>query len=167
MGIRGNELADTAAKQAASSPGSHIEKVPSEDFKLFIRKFCRAKWQDHWSNLNSNFKLKSIRPSVHPWTSSVGMDRRSSIVLTRLRLGHTFLTHRYLLASGAERQAPQCSTCNVGITVQHLLVECPRYFNQKRKFDFNNKSLVEILGEDSPIENVFKFLKEIKLFYDI
>ena len=124
VGVRGNELADEAAKHAASSPGSSTLRISCADFKLFIREFCRNKWQDQWSNLNSNFKQKSVKPSVQPW-SYLGMDRRSSIVLTRLRIGHTFLTHRYLLTSGAERQVPQCSNCNVGITVKHILVDCP------------------------------------------
>ena len=46
-----------------------------------------------------NFKLKSIRPCVLPW-SHCRVDRRSSIVLTRLRNGHSYLTHKYLMAGG-------------------------------------------------------------------
>ena len=167
VGIRGNERADTAAKQAASSPGSHTERVPREDFILPIRSYCRAKWQDHWSDLNSNFKLKSIRPSVQPYSPVVGIDRRSSIVLTRLRIGHTFLTHKYLLSSGAERQVPLCSNCNVALSVSHFLVDCPIHFNLRRRLGFSNKPLSEILGEDAPVDNLFKFLKEINLFYEI
>ena len=166
VGIRGSELADTAAKQAASSQGSRSLRVPCEDFKPLIRLFCKTKWQDQWSNLNSNFKLKSIRPFVHPW-SYVGMDRRTSIVLTRLRIGHTFLTHRYLLTSGAERQVPQCPTCNTDISVRHILVECPLYFNLRNRLGLANKPLSFILGIDAPVEEIRKFLKEINLFYDI
>ena len=166
VGIRGNELADAAAKRAASSPGSCNLKVPSQDFKLFIKSFIKIKWQDQWSNLNSNFKLKSIRPSVQPWPH-FGLERRSSIILTRLRIGHTFLTHRYLLTSGAERLVPQCSRCNVDITVKHIFIDCPRYFNSRRKFGLNNKPLSDILGVDAPIEEILKFLKDINLFYDI
>ena len=95
------------------------------------------------------------------------MERRPGIVLTRLRIGHTFLTHRYLLTSGAERQVPQCSHCNVAITVRHIFIDCPRYLNNRRKFGLANKPLSDILGENAPIEEIFKFLKEINLFYDI
>lgn len=156
VGVHRNELADSAAV-----------RVPSGDFKLFIKSFCRAKWQDRWSDLNSNFKLKSIRPSVHPWSSHVGLDRRSSIVLTRLRIGHTFLTHKYLLTRGAERQVPHCSSCNASTTVRHIFVECPLYYNQRSKYSLNKKTLPEILGEDAAIVSIFKFLKEINFFYDI
>ena len=84
--------------------------VPLSDFRSFIKFYCRDLWQDHWSNLSNNFKLKSIRPSVLPW-SHCRVDRRSSIVLTRLRIGHSYLTHKYLMASGEERRVPLCSTC--------------------------------------------------------
>ena len=166
MGIRGNELADAAAKQAASSRGSHCVKVPVDDFKFVFKSFYRTRWQDHWSGLNNNFKLKSIRPSVHPWTNCPGMDRRSSIILTRLRIGHTYLTHKFLMASGAERQAPLCLTCNINLTVKHILRDCPSYRRQRMLCGLGSLSLTEMIGENGPFADVFKFLKAIGLFYD-
>ena len=141
-------------------------KIPICDFKNLIHFYCRDQWQDHWSNLNSNFKLKSIRPSVLPWTQFL-RDRRSSIVLARLRIGHTHFTHRYLMASGAERQAPRCSTCHVDITVEHILVSCPDFRNKRFNNFLANLSLADILGENAPVEQVVKFLKEINLFYEL
>ena len=142
-------------------------KVPSDDFKHFIKVFIKSKWQDHWTNLESNFKLKAIRPSVHPWTSCLGLDRRSSIVLTRLRIGHSYLTHKFLMTSGAERQAPLCSTCNVNITIKHLLKDCPSYRHQRFLCGLGSLSLTDMLGEEGHYERVFKFLKAINVFYDI
>ena len=95
------------------------------------------------------------------------VDRRSSIVITRLRIGHTYITHKFLMASGAERQAPQCSSCHVVLTVVHILVECPNFENARRNNLLNNRPLKEILGENGPLELVCKFLKEINMFYDI
>ena len=166
VGIDGNEQADVAAKAATRL--SHISgmSIPISDFKNIIRFYCRDQWQDHWSSLNSNFKLKSIRPSVLPWTHFL-KDRRSSIVLTRLRIGHTYLTHRYLMASGEERQVPLCSTCQVELSVKHILVQCPCFVNQRRTNLLFNKSLVDILGEGAPVEQLVKFLKDINVFYDI
>ena len=166
VGIVGNEQADVAAKAATRL--NHISSlgVPVSDFRNSIRFYCRDRWQDHWSNLVNNFKLKSIRPSVHPW-HHCRMDRRSSIVLTRLRIGHTFITHRYLMASGAERQVPLCSTCQVELSIKHILVQCPSYVNQRRDNFLLNKSLIEILDENAPVEHIVKFLKDIRIFYDI
>ena len=131
-----------------------------------IRFYCRDQWQAHWSNLNSNFKLKSIRPSIQPWLY-FRMGRRSSIVLTRLRIGHSHYTHRYLMASGAERRAPFCSACQVDITIEHILVSCPVFAAPRRANFLANRSLREILDEGAPVEQVVQFLKDINLFYEI
>ena len=166
VGIRGNELADVAAKEATRLAHVSDFKIPFMDLKRKIRDFSRDQWQLHWSSLNSNFKLKSIRPSVRYWPPPP-VDRRSSIVLTRLRIGHTFLTHKFLKASGAERQAPLCSTCHEVLTVKHILIECPRFTNYRRTNLLIGLSFNDLLGEDSPIERICKFLREINLFYDI
>ena len=66
IGIVGNERADVAAKAATRL--NHITgiSIPVSEFRNIIRFYCRDRWQDHWSQLVNNFKLKSIRPSVHP-----------------------------------------------------------------------------------------------------
>ena len=73
----------------------------------------------------------------------------------------------YLLRSGAEKQAPRCPACHVDVTVKHILVECPLYVNERRLNFLLNKSLKEILDEDASFEFIFKFLKDIGLFYSI
>ena len=95
------------------------------------------------------------------------MDRRSEIILTRLRIGHTKYTHGYLMMSGADRQVPRCSTCHVDLTVVHILVQCPLYSRERSANLLTNKSLVEILDEGAPVEQIVRFLRDINLFYDI
>ena len=166
VGIVGNEQADVAAKAATRLTHSSSMGVPASDFKSSISFYCKGRWQDHWSGLNNNFKLKSIRPSVQPWPHHQ-RDRRSDIVLTRLRIGHTYMTHKYLLTSGAERQVPRCSTCHVNLTVRHILVECPTIENERRANLLSNMAVHDILGESAPVEQIVKFLKETNIFYDI
>ena len=71
------------------------------------------------------------------------------------------------MASGAERRVPQCSACHSELSVRHILVECPFYENHRRANLLDGKSLVEILGEGAPVEQIVSFLKDINLFYDI
>ena len=97
----------------------------------------------------------------------MGLVRRLSIILPRLRIGHTYFTHKYLMASGAERQVPRCSSCHVDFTVKHILIECRSYQNFRNNRGLHDKSLVEILGEDAPWESIMRFLKDIDLFYKI
>ena len=56
---------------------------------------------------------------------------------------------------------------HVDVTVKHVLVDCPLYFNERRVNFLLNKSLKEILDEDASFELIFKFLKDINLFYSI
>ena len=164
----GNELADVAAKTAARLCHISGMGVPLPNFRSFIKFYCRDLWQDHWSNLPNDFKLKSIRPSVLPW-SHCQVDRRSSIVLTRLRIGHSYLTHKYLMAGGEERQVPLCSTCRVELTIKHVLVQCPFYELERRDNLLSDMTLLDILGENAPVERLVKFLKDVntRIFYDI
>ena len=43
------------------------------------------------------------------------------VVLARLRLGHTRVTHSYLLLG---EEHPQCVGCDAPFTVRHFLLEC-------------------------------------------
>ena len=166
IGISGNELADSAAKEAARLSQVSSIGIPHNLLKAPIHHYIINKWQDYWSSLSNNLKLKSVRPSVYLWTSPL-VDRRSSIILTRLRVGHSYLTHRYLMAGGAERQAPICSSCHEVISIKHILIDCPLFNNARRSNLLLGRSFMDILGEDAPIGRICKFLKEINLFYDI
>ena len=161
----GNELADVTAKTAARLCHISGMGVPLPDFRSFIKFYCTDLWQDHWSNLPNNFKLKSIRP-VLPW-SHCRVDRRSSIVLTRLWIGHSYLTLKYLMAGGEERQVPLCSTCRVELTIKHVLVQRPFYELKCRDNLLSNMTLLKFLGENSPVERIVKFLKDVNIFYNI
>ena len=96
-------------------------------------------------------KMGEITRTVsQPWSYAGIRDRRSQTALTRLRTGHTRLTHGYLMSRGVQ---PYCDDCLVPLTVRHLLVECPslgdlreRYLSQCRGEDGSFR-LSLILGE--------------------
>ena len=169
VGIRGNEKADEAAKEAVRIGSVLNTNVPLDDFRRKVRAFISNRWHDHWSNLSSNTKLRAICPSVFPCWSSlfITRDRRESIVSTRLRIGHCHLTHKYLLCSGDDRHVPVCDICNTDLTVYHVLVDCRKYLNERRTNNLNGRSIQEILSDNFNIRNVFSFLKQINIFYDI
>ena len=134
--------------------------------KLAIREYIKKKWQARWSDptLANNKKYKSIRNSVKPWPSSFQKDRRSEVVLSRLRIGHTRLTHQYILEGSG---APVCAHCDELLSVEHLLVHCSKFNNQRQRFNLSGKSLPELLGDEADIDALFDFLKAIKLFKEI
>jgi hypothetical protein len=122
VGVSGNERADHEAKQVA---GTNVEPlnlmVPCRDYYPVIKTAVRRLWQQEWNNTVNN-KLKSIKPTVSEWTSSGCRTRRKEVLLSRLRIGHTRLTHGHLMERLPQ---PRCVRCSVPLTVKHILAECP------------------------------------------
>ena len=131
VGVVGNELADELAKAAASSVVPRNHKLPYRDFFPHIRQSVKNKWQQCWEALRlTNKKMRGITSSTRPWHYA-SMPRRWETALCRLGIGHTRLTHGYLMSA-----SPQtfCMDCLVPQTVEHLLVECPSLRDERRTF---------------------------------
>ena len=95
VGILGNEKADAAAKSALSLPVTRM-KLPATDMYLRITKLIYDEWQEVWNCCAGN-KLHAIRPTVD-YKQKTFLSRRDSVLLNRLRIDHTRLTHSYLLS---------------------------------------------------------------------
>nr|XP_042910149.1 uncharacterized protein LOC122271807 [Parasteatoda tepidariorum] len=157
-GIPGNELADTAARSATS-----VLKVsiPFSDMKLHTRKLVTSLWQQQW-DLKVLNKLQSIKFDFDnlPVLRLCSAD----VKLTRLRIGHTRLTHLHLLFG---ELPPECSTCYVPLTVHHILIRCP-CFNQLRLKLFGSTILcLQDLLDDTHHPNIFAFLRAVGIFNSI
>ena len=77
-------------------------------------------WQTSWNNSIGN-KLLDIKPTIGEYQSVDRNFRKEEVVLARLRLGYTRVTHSYLL-QGEEQ--PHCVGCDAPFTVRHFLLEC-------------------------------------------
>ena len=95
VGIRGNELADKSAKSALSLPISHF-KVPNTDFKSSILTHIQPSWQSLWDAATYN-KLHSVKPCLGEWYPAYRSICREEVIIARLRIGHSHLTHSWLL----------------------------------------------------------------------
>ena len=84
-------------------------------------------WQTSWNNSFGN-KLLDIKPTIGEYQSVVRNIRREEVVLARPPLGHTRVTHSYLL-QGEEQ--PQCVGCNAPFTVHHFLLECSNFAHEE------------------------------------
>ena len=71
-------------------------KIPFSNFKPSINKYILEEWQTSWNNSIGN-TLLDIKPTIGEYQSVVRNIRREEVVLARLRLGHTRVTHSYLL----------------------------------------------------------------------
>ena len=57
--------------------------------------------------------------------------RHDEVILTRLHIGHTPVTHSFLMENG---NMPYCRDCLVPLSVLHILAECPTYDDERRRF---------------------------------
>ncbi|XP_076312865.1 uncharacterized protein LOC143226159 isoform X1 [Tachypleus tridentatus] len=126
VGICGNELADTAAKSICSGTITTVH-ILYIDYGPVLKARLHVSWQSTWSEQREN-KLFLIKPYIGLWPSSFHKVQKEEVVLSRLRIGHRFLTHRFLLSGTV---APVCSLCNTQITVSHILLSCHRYDCQR------------------------------------
>ena len=102
-------------------PGVHTNKIPHRDFHMPIRKHIRRKWQRRWDDENNH--LERIKPTIGPWPPTPHTKWKIETKLARLRIGHTRLTHGYLIT---KVRFPGCSDCNVGLTFEQIIINCPR-----------------------------------------
>ena len=130
-GIKGNEKADLAANSAKVG-------VPYTDFKHSISQYIFSTWQDGWNGAVMN-KLHSVKPLLGNWQSSYRRYRKDEVALCRARIGHTHLTHSYILRKDPP---PLCEHCQCILTVRHILVEC-NHFARERKDIFRRRDVVE------------------------
>ena len=75
-----------------------------------------------WQNVRSN-KLRDIKITVSPRPSFTQKIRKYEIVLAKLKLRHTLLTHKTLWRKDTHLTVD----CLVPLTVKHVLAECPSY----------------------------------------
>ena len=89
---------------------------PFTDRQRYINTFLRQKWQLEWDTAVDN-KLHSIQPTLGHWRGACRPVRREEAVLARVRIGHSYITHSYLLK---KEDQPQCVACNSPLTVKHI-----------------------------------------------
>ena len=165
VGITGNEAADAAARRAAEKPCTRRFPLHARDFYPTIASSLSSRWQETWDQNHGN-KLYAIKPKLSLWDSSSRKSRREEVTLCRLRTGHTYATHGYLLCGDAR---PQCPRCGSSLTVKHVIVDCPQLDVERRRcfgMASSELSLTRVLGNDSSrtyVEGLFKFLAVARL----
>jgi len=126
-------------------------KLPGCDLIPRVSNYCLREWQEIWSNCVNN-KLYAIYQTV-------GSSRHESVIMNRLRIGHTRLTHSYLL-SGDDQ--PTCSTCGHRLRVRHILLDCVD-LQDVRQRHFSVTCLRDLF---ETVDNriVIDFIKDIRFY---
>ena len=160
IGIRGNEAADMAAKESLNLDITASE-VPYTDLKCHINHFISNKWQERWSSCPDH-KLVKIKPTLGVWPPGFRNSRKEEVVLSRLRIGHAYFSHSYILR---QEDPPECTACQEIYSVRHVLIDCidlglirPRFYTVP-----DMKTLFDTVS----VDRILSFVKEVDLFIKI
>ena len=94
MGIQGNDSADAEAKGASERTEEPIP-INHSDWGRIIRNALVGEWKQRWGTCRD--KLREIKSEPETWIDCGKYSRRDEVIISRMRLGHTLLTHGYLV----------------------------------------------------------------------
>ncbi|KAG1713963.1 hypothetical protein GQR58_002025 [Nymphon striatum] len=157
VGISGNEKADFAAKSALSLPVDP-QLYSYHDFYMYIFKHILSIWQSKWDGEINN-KLHAIKPKLGEWALAYRKSRKKSPFCVAYALGHTYLTHSFLLRNEAQ---PVCGRCQQPLTVRHVLVDCVALTSVRSRF--YSPLPWEEFFEEVDLCKLFKFLKYLNVY---
>uniref|UniRef100_A0A1B0D3I4 RNase H type-1 domain-containing protein n=1 Tax=Phlebotomus papatasi TaxID=29031 RepID=A0A1B0D3I4_PHLPP len=170
-GISGNERADRLAKRGADADVATVASIPLLDIQRFAKQSWIARRKERWSSMSDDNKLRDICENPYDLIHSQ-LSRRDQTAITRLRIGHTRLTHSYLME---KTPSSMCGTCNSVLSVKHLLEECIRFDEERmlrgqdmEKQEVQKKvwqkifKLVDSKSDKSTIWKKFKLIRDEK-----
>lgn len=159
VGISGNEAVDVLAKEATIT-GNMVLDVSFKDIVTEVKKRWMRFRKLAWFQSDSDLLTLKENPFFVPSFPKINV--RANMILTRLRIGHTYLTHSFKINRLPE---PVCDLCGDTLTVPHILLQCLKTVEIRKKFKLGN-TIQEVIGYEmtpTEVENVIKFLKEIDL----
>ena len=166
VGITGNEVADKAAKEATKRPTVMAVPVLRGDLRAHIKKITRDKWLQQWQETSEQSnKLREITDSLSPLPNSTCSNRQWERILARLRIGHSRMTHSFIMA---QDPPPLCEHCQESppLTIKHVLTECQAHRAARlRAFNRTTVTMKNLLneGDTSPGGALHRFISDIEI----
>ncbi|XP_008182880.3 uncharacterized protein LOC100570071 [Acyrthosiphon pisum] len=161
--IEGNELADKAAKQAHLANNPLTSPVFTyQDVKRIIAIEAQNQWENKW--VAQTTKLHEIKRTTYPWPFPANISRKQETAITRLRIGHTYITHQHLMKG---EEPPDCTQCGSPLTVKHILTECRSYENERRELNLPDQLADSLSPEQRNLTTTLKFLHNTGLLNKI
>ncbi|XP_055604283.1 uncharacterized protein LOC129752534 [Uranotaenia lowii] len=159
-GIQGNEVADRLASVGTELSPPSIE-IPQSDATRFIHKTIRNAWNIKWFN-HSHAKMREVKNTTEKWSDRPSQPERRA--LTRLRTGHTRLTHAHIITKD---EPPLCISCHSPITVKHILTTCHQYLPLRQSCDLSPRIRQTLSNCPYEEKKLITFLTKSKLLFEI
>ena len=176
-GVRGNEEADEAVKEAANSAGNkpNITKSTHKPLKsarsVCIKWEMMEDWNTSWQSHDRDAKqLRQItrKPNAlrgSKFYQAVTLIRRQTAQLAQLRTAHCLL-NQYLYRFGYA-DSLRCE-CRSGLieNVEHFLLHCPQYDSQHtklmREVGVCGMRMEKLLGRPRMVRHTLKYVEETR-----
>ncbi|GAB0086424.1 hypothetical protein DMENIID0001_161460 [Sergentomyia squamirostris] len=153
------------SKNAASKEYIGRDVVTVKDINRFCQDIQKGQRALEWERVKSDEnKLRSLGVNFNfynPFTV-----RREQVALTRLRTGHAFFTHGYLMEREMDSPSP-CERCDGVLSIKHVLLECPDFESVRRDIAGAGElpELSKMLNHNnlSSLRKIFSFFEERNL----
>lgn len=157
--ISGNELADAAAKETIHYPTFLFRTYEMNDLKRAIFHKLNGDLKKPAGNAYYNGINPEGKMATYPPTLTAPVIKPFS----RLRLGHTTLTHQHILKGLPKENL--CQFCRkTPVTIRHILDECELFANARKQI-FGCIPPSGLLKDYSPVNvtKIFQYLKNTDL----
>jgi ribonuclease HI len=158
-GILGNEKADQHAKAALKGEIDRTHKTVPDDWKNWINKKQHERRQAEWAT--SENSMVTLKPEIKRNNNTQTLTRREQVIVSRLRMGYTRLTHGHRVDL---EPPPECGDCGCRLTVNHILWECQTF---QRKRTECNLSIETFSGGVDEIHKLIEYTRKIGVYHDI
>ena len=164
MNIKGNELADKAAKK-----GIELQHVTPESYislafvKRKIRETGLANWNDIWTDSTAKGKHYSQFECKPKWKQAAKIVKKQVFSsLFQLKSGHGYF--KSYLNRAPDACPDICFICNTKENPEHLILNCKRYSSIRNKIKVEKQlsqlSLKILFSSKKGEEFLFEYIKQ-------
>jgi ribonuclease HI len=169
IGLTENDRADRAAKLGTTRETIEDVSLTKSDLILNLKNETYCFWEQSYK-LTSEEKgifhysiMDTI--STKPWFHKFYLSLEHTIIISRLRSGHTATKDR--LSKWGLIRDDKCDSCNVVESITHILFECPKFYALKKDFPLLSKytDIITILKSNKKdvIKQLAEFFRRTKI----
>jgi hypothetical protein len=167
--IKGNEIADRKAKQAATQIGP-TESPPIRYLSAIyglLRQRTAAEWKRRWAQGSKGEHVRQLNaePSRAIRALHAGREKAHSSILIQLRTGKIGFNAFLYARRVPTVHSPQCA-CGLGaMTVRHVLLTCPQWTSLREEYirPLRSTNLRTILNSAKGCNAVVRFILRSQL----
>src|SRR5438552_806337 len=167
MNIKGNELADKAAKK-----GTKLQRIAAESYislafiKKKVKESALTEWHKTWQDSKKKGKHYNQFECKPKWKiKEKTIKKQIWSTYIQLKLGHGYF--KSYLNRLSNYNSELCQFCNTKENPEHLLLHCERYSQIRRKIkqekQLNQISLKILFSSKSGKNFLFDYLKETNI----